>query len=152
MNNASSDQPSIYFFAYGMLTDPKIMPAGKLVGKVKLSGFRIEFPRFANIVADKKSCIWGVLWKINKVTLETLDYYENVPDMYSRISVSIPLYEKEITAQAYTMTAKSRTRFADDFPSDSYIKSLESGYKSAGINLSQLKSLKTHAIDTNSDN
>jgi len=141
-NNASSDHPSIYFFAYGMLTDPKVMPAGSMVGKVKLSGFRIEFPRFANIVADPKACVWGVLWKINRVTLATLDYYENVPDMYSRISVSIPLYEKEVTAQAYTMTQKSRIKFADDFPSDSYIKNLEAGYRSAGINMNQLRLLR----------
>ena len=113
-----------------------------MVGKVKLSGFRIEFPRFANIVADPKACVWGVLWKINRVTLATLDYYENVPDMYSRISVSIPLYEKEVTAQAYTMTQKSRIKFADDFPSDSYIKNLEAGYRSAGINMNQLRLLR----------
>lgn len=134
----------IYYFAYGMLTDPDIMPTAHFMGVASLNGFELEFNAFANVVKKSGSRVLGSLWAINQGILDYLDDIEGYPTLYTRLTVHVRFDKRMLPAQVYTITPSSRETLIDRTPGDQYIQRIINGYSHAGIPLGPVR----RAIDT----
>jgi gamma-glutamylcyclotransferase (GGCT)/AIG2-like uncharacterized protein YtfP len=133
----AGEQP-IYYFAYGMLTDPEIMDGIELVGVAKLPNFRYEMFEYANVVPEPSSVVYGCLWKVDRRIIANLDRVEGYPTLYDRKTVPVYVKGQKYAAELYTMTPATREQLADTGPSDSYIEKIERGYSHAGVPLAQV--------------
>lgn len=129
---------NIYYFAYGMLTDPDYMGAAELVGPAELNGFKFTLYMYANVENNPGSKVVGSLWRIDQDLLDELDMIEGYPSLYNRITVPVYSKGKMYKAQVYTMTLDTRKRLKKTYPSEHYIETIIKGYKHAGLNLDQL--------------
>ena len=132
-----TEQP-VYYFAYGMLTDPDIMQDVDMIGKAVLEGYAFEFAQFANVYDDPGSSVYGTLWSIDKATLDELDAIEGYPNFYTRHTASVTSQGKKYSAQVYSMTEDSREDLAGQKPSASYLQRLARGYSHAGLPVTQI--------------
>lgn len=133
-----SEQP-IYYFAYGMLTDPDQMQGAELVGKAELNNFVFEMYCYANVFPETGSKVYGSLWNINRKLLHQLDMVEGYPSLYDRKTVPVFVDGKRYEAQVYTMTPETREDVQDTEPGQGYINRLVRGYNNAGIPIEQLE-------------
>ena len=71
----------IYYFAYGHNTNTAVMkgriPGAVCVGPAILPHHKLVMAQYAAVV-KAKGHVAGVLWKISKEDLKTLDHYEEV--------------------------------------------------------------------------
>lgn len=132
------NRKNIYYFAYGMLTDPDYMEAADLVGPAVLNNFKFKLYQYANVEASPGSTVVGALWRIDQDLLDELDMVEGYPSLYNRITVPVYSSGKMYKAQIYTMTLDTRQRLKKSYPSEHYIQTIIKGYKHAGLNLDQL--------------
>ncbi len=89
------------YFAYGSNLSLEQMeqrcPGSKLIGPGWIDGYRLEFnfpsKRWgggaADIIADKGSTVWGLLYELTDQDLENLDQYENYPTGYDRFQIAV---------------------------------------------------------------
>ena len=129
----------IYYFAYGMLTDPANVPNGELIGQAILPNFRFEMFEYANVIPAAGSRVIGTLWKLDRKMMHQLDQVEEYPSLYDRKTVPVIQDGKRYEAELYTMTPTTRNDLRDSKPSMDYIKQLVRGYNNAGIPLAQIK-------------
>ena len=132
-------QPPIYYFAYGMLTDPEIMDGIPLVGKAILSNFEFEMFMYANVKPSPRSKVYGTLWEVNREVISRLDQIEGYPTLYDRKMVPVISNGKRYEAFVYTLTPESRQELEGSEPSQGYINKLIRGYKNANVPLEQLQ-------------
>lgn len=128
----------IYYFAYGMLTDPDNVPGGKLVGKAILPNFQFEMFKYANVIPSAGSKVFGTLWQLDRKMLHQLDQIEDYPLLYDRKTVPVIYNGKKFEVELYTMTAATRAAAIGTNPNQTYLEYLIKGYKSAGIPVQQL--------------
>lgn len=128
----------IYYFAYGMLTDPGNMPDLEPVGAAKLPNFAFEMLAYANVVAMPNSHVDGVLWAIDRRTLSQLDRVEGYPSLYDRKTFPVFANGQRYEAWVYVMTPETRERLQGSLPSRNYVRSIRTGYRHAGVPLTQL--------------
>lgn len=141
-NNQLSSNKPIYYFAYGMLTDPRKMMKlnAKKIGRAALSDFKLELMQHANVIKDPGSTVEGVLWKIDQEALEVLDAVEGYPVYYNRINVQVNVDGRSVNSEVYVMTSDSRERsYQHGYPTQRYINDMLNGYRSSNINMNQLK-------------
>lgn len=128
----------IYYFAYGMLTDPGIMKGIKLVGRAELKNFEYKMYLYANVEPKPGSVVYGSLWEIDRDYLSYLDHIEGYPTLYDRRTYPVFVDGERYVAEIYVMTPKTLQYVKGTFPDDGYIESIEDGYQNAGIPLEQL--------------
>lgn len=128
----------IYYFAYGMLTDPEIMQAAEFVGAATLPNFNFEFRGYANVYPGRGSA-QGVLWVVSREFLSNLDRTEGYPYLYDRKTVPVMANGQRYEAFVYTMTPESAERMEGRVPTQSYLRLLVNGYDHAGLPLTQIK-------------
>ena len=128
----------IYYFAYGMLTNPDIMSDSELVGVAELKNFKLEWNQFANVTEDHLSSVMGALWKISPEFLLYLDQIEGYPDLYHRIQVPVTIKNQEVLAWVYIQTKSTRNRLVRNVPSKSYLNTVRQGYLATGIPLNSI--------------
>lgn len=133
----AGEQP-VYYFAYGMLTDPEIMDGIELVGVAKLPNFRYEMFAYANVVPEPSSVVYGCLWRVDRRIIANLDRIEGYPKLYDRKTVPVYVDGEKYAAELYTMTPATREELADTAPTESYIDKIERGYTHAGVPLDQV--------------
>lgn len=132
----------MYYFAYGMNTDPSAMQYESLanpIGSATLDGYHLEFAYFATIA--KGGTMQGALWEIDELTLKQLDKREGYPEFYTRFVVPVTIDEtnEKVNAIVYQMTPEYvEFRVVDKLVSDYYLDMLRSGYTTFGIPLSQI--------------
>ena len=129
----------IYYFAYGMLSDPANMPDAELIGAATLSHFKLEMLKYANVINDPSSTVFGALWKLNRNILSDLDAIEGKPWLYNRKTVPVYYNGQKYIAELYTMTPETRTILQGTLPDRAYIASLINGYRNAHLPLDQLR-------------
>jgi len=130
----------IYYFAYGMLTDPDAMDHNEFVGRGLLRNHALEFRYFANVVKSSGNLVYGSVWNISKQELSYLDEVEGYPFMYDRVKVSVELEDgKVVLAEMYTMTESTRKQIGSEPPKKQYMARLYSGYRHANIPIDQIK-------------
>jgi gamma-glutamylcyclotransferase (GGCT)/AIG2-like uncharacterized protein YtfP len=134
----AGEQP-IYYFAYGMLTDPDHMQGVELVGKAELKNFTFQMYCYANVFPQAGSKVFGSLWVINREILHKLDMIEGYPSLYDRKMVPVTCNGERYEAFVYVMTPQTIEDVQGSEPSKGYINRIIRGYKNAGIPLQQLE-------------
>ena len=133
----------IYYFAYGMLTDPLNMESAELIGPATLNNHELRFNLYADVIEQGGSRVYGVLWSIPDGMLRQLDRVENYPDMYGRKVVPVFHNGKKYEAIMYYMTPLAREELDNRPPLKRYLSSIVSGYRNAGLPLRQLEQALT---------
>jgi gamma-glutamylcyclotransferase (GGCT)/AIG2-like uncharacterized protein YtfP len=128
----------IYYFAYGMLTDPDNMPNAELIGAAELRNFKFEIMLYANVTSSPGDQVQGVLWNIERNLLGMLDKVEDCPWLYNRKTLPVFCNGKKYEAQVYTMTPTAREYHYGTLPKKEYVQSLVNGYRNVGIPLTQI--------------
>ena len=130
----------IYYFAYGMLTDPSIMQGAQFVGRGQLQNYKFEFYKFADVVQSGSSHVEGVLWELpDEAMLRYLDGIEGYPNLYGRKIVPIFVDGQKYEAWVYYMTPSTHNWASENrMPSQSYVTTIVNGYKHAGISTRQV--------------
>jgi gamma-glutamylcyclotransferase (GGCT)/AIG2-like uncharacterized protein YtfP len=136
---AEAGEQPIYYFAYGMLTDPDHMQEADLVGKAILNNFKFEMYCYANVSPESGSKVYGSLWSINRKLLHELDMVEGYPSLYDRKMVPVSVEGQRYEAFVYVMTPQTLDNVQGSNPSQGYINRIIRGYNNAGIPLQQLK-------------
>ena len=131
-------EPDLFYFAYGMLTDPKLMPGATFLGKAELNNFSFEMLAYANVIPVKSKTVYGCLWAIDRKLLKELDYTEGYPFLYDRKTVPVFYNNKRYSAEIYTMTPETRKQMNGSSPSSKYVSKIVAGYNNAKIDLKQL--------------
>ena len=128
----------IYYFAYGMLTDPDYMPGAELMGAATLNNFEFELLAHANVHPVAGAQATGVLWAIDRQLLAQLDQVEGYPHYYDRKTVPVICDGRRYEAEVYTMTPESR-RLSQGRPvSPRYVQTVIKGYNHAGVPVTQI--------------
>ena len=136
--NEAGEMP-IYYFAYGMLTDPGYMEGAQPVGGAEARNFQFELLQFANVVPTPGAVTYGALWEVSRQKLRQLDSTEGYPNMYDRKTVPVFCAGKRYEANIYSLTPETRNDyFVGSVPSRDYIRTLARGYKIFGIPREQL--------------
>ena len=131
---AQEFQPEpIYYFAYGMLTNPRHMPGAEAVGAATLPNHSFEFYQYADVVPAPGERVHGVLWQIPRELLSQLDRVEGVPWLYNRKTVPVRAGGQRYEAYVYTMTPAAREAVKDRMPSKNYVRTLGQGYAQFGL-------------------
>lgn len=156
----SQDGESFLYFAYGsnLLTERIHLrnPSAVIYSVARLQDFKLDFGNpqgktsetwhggIATIFESPGDEVWGVVWKMNKSNLSSLDKQEGVKSgMYVPIEVTVSTQEgKEITCRSYQMTNYERVP-----PSPQYKKVICMGAKENGLPLEYQK--KLNAIEPN---
>lgn len=146
----AGEQP-IYYFAYGMLTDPDIMQGVELVGVAELPNFRYEMLQYANVFPDSGSTVYGCLWRVSRQLIGKLDQIEGYPQLYDRKTVPAYVDGKKYIAELYTMTPATRDQLSGTVPKQSYVNKIVRGYSHAGVPLEQVKLALKSAHKSHSD-
>jgi gamma-glutamylcyclotransferase (GGCT)/AIG2-like uncharacterized protein YtfP len=136
---AEAGEVPVYYFAYGMLTDPEIMDGIELVGVAKLPNFRYEMLEYADVVPTPGSVVYGCLWKVDRRIIANLDRVEGYPTLYDRKTVPAYVNGEKYAAELYTMTPATREELAGTMPKQSYVNKIIRGYNHAGVPLEQVK-------------
>lgn len=129
----------IYYFAYGMLTDPELMPGADFIGRAELHNFSFEMFAYANVHPYPGGRVYGSLWAIDRQLLSRLDMTEGYPTLYDRKTVPVIHRGQRYEAELYTMTPSTRKYMKGEVPSDSYINRIVRGYQNAGIPMQQVQ-------------
>ena len=131
------DPEPIYYFAYGMLTNPSQMQGAEFVGAATLPNFAFEFRGYANVYPHR-GVVQGVLWSVSREWLGHLDQVEGYPTLYDRKTVPVYSGGQRYEANLYTMTPATREQLEGKSPSRSYVMRLVKGYNNADIPLRQI--------------
>jgi gamma-glutamylcyclotransferase (GGCT)/AIG2-like uncharacterized protein YtfP len=129
----------IYYFAYGMLTDPNIMSGADFLGVATLPNFRYEMLAYANVVPDTGSKVYGCLWSLDRRMIAKLDQIEGYPELYDRKTVPAYVNGQKYVAELYTMTPATRKSLNGTQPTVRYIQQIYRGYSAGGVPLQQLE-------------
>lgn len=147
----AGEQP-IYYFAYGMLTDPEIMEGIELVGVAALPNFRYEMLEYANVFPDSGSTVYGCLWQVDRRVIARLDQIEGYPQLYDRKTVPAYVDGNKYVAELYTMTPATRDQLKGTMPNQRYVDKIVRGYSHAGVPLEQVKSALKSAYTQHTGN
>lgn len=128
----------MYYFAYGMNTNLDQMaqraPRARCLGAARLPYYRFRFAHHADIVPDRDSSVWGVLWKVTEDCRRALDVLEGYPDYYNICEVDVVQNGKIYVAETYFMNPGNH----DDFPSEYYLNMVLEGYKQNSVSTNQI--------------
>lgn len=125
---------SEYYFAYGMLTDPDIMPEdAEFLGKAVLFNHRLDIHTYADAAYSPGDSMYGVLWSVSPDLLRELDITEGYPVLYDRKRVQLQFEGATVTAWVYYMTDSTKQRMLKRLPAKRYIQSMMRGYRYANI-------------------
>jgi len=107
------------YFAYGSnLNENQLQhrcPNSQYLGKAHLDGYRLTFDLYssnwgggvADVVEDKNSKVWGLLYELTDEDLKSLDGYEGHPNFYKRRAVNvIDMKGKNVEAITYEVVNK----------------------------------------------
>ncbi|MEJ1279462.1 gamma-glutamyl cyclotransferase [Cricetulus griseus] len=159
-DHAGQEGETFLYFAYGsnLLTERIHLrnPSAVFCCVARLQDFKLDFGNFqgktserwhggiATIFQSPGDEVWGVVWKMNKSNLSSLDEQEGVKSgVYVVIEIKVSTQEgKEITCRSYLMT-----NYESAPPSPQYKKVICMGAKENGLPLEYQEKLK--AIEPN---
>ncbi len=140
------------YFAYGSNLNHQQMAkrcnGAKFVKKHILRCYKLCFSHktnqsiygHANIVKNKKSKVYGVIWNINKKDEKELDWYEGVDYNY---------YQKDyFTLNKKKVLVYVQKNYYQKKPNSTYLHTIIEGYKDCFLDLNNLKKIiSTYEID-----
>lgn len=127
------------YFAYGsnlnMLQMKKRCADSVPVAKVKLKDFKLVFNHFADIIQSKGDVVQGAIYEVSEKDIKNLDEYEEYPDLYTKINVTVEDdLGKSYEAFVYVMVKKNI-----DKPEQPYYQIIVDGYKDWKLAVSGLE-------------
>lgn len=105
-------------------------PTAEVAGKAVLRGWRLAFRGVATIERCAGYTVPVLVWKLQPEDETALDRYEGWPDLYYKENLKVSLNGKRRTAMVYIMNGNSRPYSP---PARSYMRTILSGYESAGF-------------------
>jgi gamma-glutamylcyclotransferase len=132
------------YFAYGSNMDEEHMrahcPTARYIDSARLDGHRLAFTRrsvvsgkgVADVVADPREVVWGVLYDLGDGDLEALDRKEGNGWAYARQhkNVTVPARRSVQSAIVYTVLAKEPGEVP---PSREYLELLTGAAERRGL-------------------
>lgn len=119
---------TIYYFAYGMNSDPQQMRlrtgVPRAIGSASIQNHAFRFSTHADVYPKVGSETVGVLWSLNEQQLAQLDDREGYPYYYNRKIVDVESGGKIYQAWMYYMVGE----VVPYPPSDEYYAMLDRGY------------------------
>jgi gamma-glutamylcyclotransferase (GGCT)/AIG2-like uncharacterized protein YtfP len=119
-------------------------PAATPVGRVVVSGWRLEFKGCADVVPVKDAEVYGALWDITPACEAALDRFEGYPTMYGKKYL---LYQhtdgKTYPMMMYVMTP-GHDRLSP--PSSYYHSTLKTGYAAFSLPKTQMDEAMCRAL------
>jgi len=109
---------AVMYFAYGTNINKKFIESlGVVIIERKpavLKGYRLIFniisenegEGYANIMPEKQAQVEGALYKIPDEDVKILDTYENYPELYEKIKVTVETEKGTVEAFAYRGVGK----------------------------------------------
>lgn len=137
------------YIAYGSnLNLPQMKyrcPTAKPVGTAVIKNYELLFRgsktgAYATIEPCDGSSVPVLLWKVKEKDEVALDRYEGYPRFYEKETMEVESNGKNVSAFVYVMT---EGHFLG-MPSDSYLKIIEEGYKTAGFDKNILEEAVLH--------
>ncbi len=99
-------RPMLYF-AYGANVNQRSLkrhaPRAKALGLARLTGYRLVFKQFADVIKDPQSTVTGVLYELTPACELALDRYEDVPGLYRKAKVTVEADQGPVEAMIYLM-------------------------------------------------
>lgn len=129
----------VYYFAYGMLTDPHIMHGLDLVGVGELRNFEYKMYTWANVEPSPGKSVYGCLWAIDRREIARLDQAEGYPSLYDRRTYPVYVDGQKYAAEVYIMTPATLEQVEYTQPSQMYVNRIVRGYRNAGVPIQQLQ-------------
>ena len=114
-------------------------PDARVVGKAKLSGYRLTFRggedrAVATIEPSQGHTVPVLLWEISPRDEQALNLYEGYPRFYGKQEFPVEIGGEEVNAMAYVMTPG----FEIGTPSPTYLATIMEGYREAGFDFDPL--------------
>ena len=133
-DNNKKSQKEILYIAYGSNLNLAQMagrcPTAEVVGKAVLRGWRLAFRGVATIERRIGYTVPVLVWKLQPEDEQSLDRYEGWPHLYYKENLKVTLDGKRRTAMVYIMNGNSHPYSP---PARSYMRTILSGYESAGF-------------------
>ena len=133
-DNNKKSQKEILYIAYGSNLNLAQMagrcPTAEVVGKAVLRGWRLAFRGVATIERRIGYTVPVLVWKLQPEDEQSLDPYEGWPNLYYKENLKVTLDGKRRTAMVYIMNGNSHPYSP---PARSYMRTILSGYESAGF-------------------
>lgn len=133
-DNNKKSQKEILYIAYGSNLNLAQMagrcPTAEVVGKAMLRGWRLAFRSVATIERRIGYTVPVLVWKLRPEDETALDRYEGWPNLYYKENLKVTLDGKRRTAMVYIMNGNSHPYSP---PARSYMRTILSGYESAGF-------------------
>ncbi len=116
-----------------------VCPGHRFLGRARLPGHRLAFTRrsvrtgsgVADVVADPRGVVWGVLYELADTDLASLDRKEGAGWAYAREDVRVLDDDGSLhNAMAYVVIAKSPEEIA---PSAAYVQGLFDAGRERGL-------------------
>jgi len=137
-------QKEKYYIAYGSnLNLPQMKqrcPTAKVVGTAEIQDYELLFRgsktgAYATIEPCVGSRVPVMIWSVKPKDEMALDRYEGYPRFYDKEAMALEVDGKIVSAFVYVMTEGLRL----GIPSDSYMKTIEEGYETAGFDTDVLE-------------
>ena len=133
-DNNKKNQKEILYIAYGSNLNLAQMagrcPTAEVAGKAVLRGWRLAFRSVATIERRIGYSVPVLVWKLQPEDEQSLDRYEGWPNLYYKENLKVTLDGKRRTAMVYIMNGNSHPYSP---PARSYMRTILSGYESAGF-------------------
>lgn len=117
-------------------------PTAKVYGRGMLRGYRLLFKgipgnAYATIEPYEGDKVPVLIWELQQEDEKALDFYEGFPNFYYKEYLDVELEDGgTVTVMVYIMTGKIKDRIHLNLPSQSYLRIVEAGYRSAGFDTS----------------
>jgi gamma-glutamylcyclotransferase (GGCT)/AIG2-like uncharacterized protein YtfP len=105
----------------------------KRLGAAVLLDYKWEMLQFANVFESPGDAAIGILWEIDEIELQDLDYREGYPSFYDRVVAAVEHDRQRKEAWVYYLTPHYRHKLADCKPSKQYQDSVIEGFAQDGL-------------------
>lgn len=145
-------QKEKFYIAYGSNLNLRQMkyrcPTAKVAGISEIKGYALLFRgsktgSYATIEPCEGGTVPVLLWRVKPKDEIALDRYEGYPIFYEKESMELELKGKTVSAFVYVMTDGHQL----GMPSESYKRTIEEGYRTAGFDTSILKDAIAHTAE-----
>jgi len=145
MPGASNRNPEVIHFAYGANLSRDHMklwcPDSQPLTRAALPDYRLAFRFWADIVPSPGDEVPGALYAIDGRDLTALDEYEDCPDLYEHIHLTVTTESGPVEALIYQM----RPGYAFAPPVPDYLNLIKQGYEDWGLDPNLLPG--AHVVD-----
>jgi len=129
---------AVLYFAYGANLSRAHMavwcPQSTPAGRAGLADHRLVFRTWADIVESPGDAVQGALYRVSPRDLAALDEFEECPELYHRINVTVRSDAGQAEAVAYRMNPGHPL----GLPDNDYVRLILQGYEDWRLDLAAL--------------